>query len=116
MIEKLKHKYALSDKGAKDMIRAIFAVALANLVLMMPVGLLYFLASYLLDGEVPREKLPFFIAAIVVILLLIALTTIFQYRSTFFSTYVESGVRRRTLAESCGRFRFPSLARKTLPI
>ena len=32
MIEKLKHKYALSDKGAKDMIRAIFAVALANLV------------------------------------------------------------------------------------
>ena len=38
MIEKLKHKYALSDKGAKDMVRAIFAVALANLVLMMPVG------------------------------------------------------------------------------
>ena len=30
----------------------------------------------LLDGEVPREKLPFFIAAIVAILLLIALTTI----------------------------------------
>lgn len=55
MIEKLKHKYALSDKGAKDMIRAIFAVALANLVLMMPVGLLYFLASYLLDGKC-REK------------------------------------------------------------
>ena len=111
MIEKLKHKYALSDKGAKDMIRAIFAVALANLVLMMPVGLLYFLASYLLDGEVPREKLPFFIAAIVAILLLIALTTIFQYRSTFFSTYVESALRK-----SCGRFRFPSLARKILPI
>ena len=114
MIEKLKHKYALSDKGAKDMIRAIFAVALANLVLMMPVGLLYFLASYLLDGEVPREKLPFFIAAIVAILLLIALTTIFQYRSTFFSTYVESGVRRRTLAEKLRKIPLSFFGKKDL--
>ena len=116
MIEKLKHKYALSDKGAKDMIRAIFAVALANLVLMMPVGLLYFLASYLLDGEVPREKLPFFIAAIVVILLLIVLTTIFQYRSTFFPPMWRAACGEEPLRKSCGRFRFPSLARKTLPI
>ena len=114
MIEKLKHKYALSDKGAKDMVRAIFAVALANLVLMMPVGLLYFLASYLLDGEVPREKLPFFIAAIVVILLLIVLTSIFQYRSTFFSTYVESGVRRRTLAEKLRKIPLSFFGKKDL--
>ena len=35
----------------------------------------------------------------VVILICIALTTTFQYRATFLSTYVESGVRRRTLAE-----------------
>lgn len=40
MIEKLKHKYALSSKGAKDMIRAFVAVTLSNLVLMLPVGLL----------------------------------------------------------------------------
>lgn len=33
--EKLKHKYALSDKGAKGMIRAFIAVTLANLVLML---------------------------------------------------------------------------------
>ena len=65
MIEKLKHKYALSDKGANDMVRAFFAVTLANLVLMMPVGLLYLLSSYLLEGEVPKEKLPFFIVAII---------------------------------------------------
>ena len=36
MIEKLKHKYALSSKGAKDMIRAFVAVTLSNLVLMLP--------------------------------------------------------------------------------
>ena len=31
MIEKLKHKYALSSKGAKDMVRAFIAVTLSNL-------------------------------------------------------------------------------------
>ena len=30
MIEKLKHKYALSSKGAKDMVRAFIAVTCFN--------------------------------------------------------------------------------------
>ena len=78
MIEKLKHKYALSEKGAKDMVRAFIAVTLSNLALMMPMGLLYVLASYLLEGEVPREKLPFFLIGIVIALLLIAGTTYYN--------------------------------------
>lgn len=39
MIERLQHKYALSEKGTKDMLRAFVAVTIANLVLMLPVGL-----------------------------------------------------------------------------
>ena len=73
MIEKLKHKYALSSKGAKDMVRAFIAVTLSNLVLMLPVGLLYLLASYLLDNQLLQEKFVFFLIAIVVILICIAL-------------------------------------------
>ena len=84
MIEKLKHKYALSSKGAKDMVRAFIAVTLSNLVLMLPVGLLYLLASYLLDNQLLQEKFVFFLIAIVVILICIALTTVFQYRATFY--------------------------------
>ena len=45
MIEKLKHKYALSENGAKNMIKAFVAVTIANLVLMLPVGLLYQLTT-----------------------------------------------------------------------
>ena len=67
MIEKLKHKYALSSKGANDMARAFVAVTLSNLVLMLPVGLLYILSSYLLDNQLPQEKFVFFLIAIVVI-------------------------------------------------
>lgn len=114
MIQMLKHKYALSDKGAKDMIKAFFAVTLANLALMLPVGLLYVLTSYLLDGDLPKEKIGFFAAGIILSLILIILTTIFQYRSTFLSTYIESGVRRRGLAEKLRKLPLSYFGKKDL--
>ena len=114
LTEKLKHKYALSDKGAKGMIKAFVAVTLADLVLMLPVGLLYMLSSYLLDGELPREKFSFFIIATIAVLALIALTAVFQYRSTFLSTYIESGVRRRTLAEKLRKIPLSFFGKKDL--
>ena len=98
MIEKIKHRYALSDQGAKQMIWACISVTLSNLVLMLPIALLYRLASYLLQGQLPENK-SFFVIGIVVVVALIILTTYIQYKATFFSTYVESGIRRRSLAE-----------------
>ena len=98
MIERIKHRYALSDQGAKQMIWACISVALSNLVLMLPIALLYRLASYLLQGQLPENK-NFFIVGILVVVVLIVLTTYIQYKATFFSTYVESGIRRRSLAE-----------------
>lgn len=48
--EKIKHKYALSQQGAKDMIKAFVEVTISNIVLMFPVGLLYFMVEdYLND-------------------------------------------------------------------
>lgn len=114
MIEKLKHKYALSEKGAKDMVKAFVAVTLSNLVLMLPVGLMYKLSSYLLDGKIPDKQKGFFAVGVIVTLLLIALTTWFQYRATFLSTYVESGVRRRALAEKLRRLPLSFFSKKDL--
>ncbi len=114
MIERLKHKYALSEKGAKDMVKAFVTVTLANLVLMFPVGLLYEMASYLLKGEVPTGQKGFFIGGIAVVLVLIALTTLFQYRATFLATYIESGVRRRALAEKLRRLPLSFFGKKDL--
>lgn len=114
MIERLQHKYALSEKGTKDMLRAFVAVTIANLVLMLPVGLLYCLASYLLKGDVPRAKIPFFTVSIIVVLILIAASTVFQYMSTIYSTYVESGVRRRTLAEKLRKIPLSFFGKKDL--
>lgn len=114
MIDRLKHKYALSDKGARDMVRAFVAVTLSNLALMVPVGLLYVLASYLLEGNLSKDKLPFFVVGIIVAFILIILTTCFQYNSTFLSTYVESGVRRRSLAEKLRKLPLSFFGKKDL--
>lgn len=114
LTEKLKHKYALSDKGAKGMLRAFAAVTVSNIALMLPVALLYKLASYLLEGDLPQDKFKYFILAIIGTLIVIALTTVVQYRATFLSTYIESGVRRRTLAEKLRKIPLSFFGKKDL--
>lgn len=100
MIEKLRHKYALSREGAVDMVKACFLVALANIVLMMPAGLLYQLIGDLLDGRLDSGKILFYGVGTIVILVLIAVTQRLQYNATFLTTYKESGIRRTTIAET----------------
>ena len=114
MIEKLKHKYALSDKGAKAMIQAFVSVTISNLVLMFSVGLLYVLSSYLLEGSLPKDKVTFFTVGVIAALVLIAVTTYIQYNATFLSTYVESGVRRRMLAEKLRKLPLSFFGKKDL--
>ena len=99
MIKKLQKKYALSEQGAKDLIKGCLACVLQNLSFMFPVGLLYNLVSDLMNGGVPGGKIPFYVAGCVVCIGLILLTTFFQYNATYFATYKESGIRRITLAE-----------------
>ena len=114
MHEKLKHTFALSDKGAKDMVKAFFACILHNLSLMVPVVLLYNLISDLLDGGIPEGKSTFYIAGLVIALGLIMLTYYIQYNATFFATYVESGVRRLSLAEKLRRIPLSFFGKKDL--
>ena len=114
MLEKLKHTFALSDQGAKDMLKAFFACILHNLSLIIPVGLLYNLISDLLDGGIPEGKSIFYIAGSVIALGLIMLTCYIQYNATFFATYVESGVRRLSLAEKLRKIPLSFFGKKDL--
>ncbi|MDE6763188.1 MAG: ABC transporter ATP-binding protein/permease [Oscillospiraceae bacterium] len=114
MIDFLKHKFALSEQGAKDMIKAFFACILSNLALVFPVTLLYNLISDLLGGGIPDGKNSFYIGGIIFALALIMLTTYFQYNATYFATYVESGVRRLTLAEKLRKIPLSFFGKKDL--
>ena len=114
MIEFLRHKYALSRKGAKDMIKACICVTITNIVLMMPAGILYKLMEDLLNKEFTKEKLLIYIACSVGILALIALTNYIQYGATFLSTYKESGVRRTAIAETLRKLPLSYFGKKNL--
>lgn len=114
MIKKLQKKYALSEQGAKDLIKGCLACVLQNLSFMFPVGLLYYLVRDLMNGGVPGGKIPFYVAGCVVCIGLILLTTFFQYNATYFATYKESGVRRITLAEHLRKIPLSFFGKKDL--
>ena len=114
MIEKLQKKYALSRQGAKDLIKGCLACLLQNLALMFPVSILYVLVCDMVKGEIPAERLGFYIAGCAVCVGLILITTWIQYNATYFATYVESGVRRISLAEKLRKLPLSYFGKKDL--
>ncbi|MCR5739349.1 MAG: ABC transporter ATP-binding protein/permease [Lachnospiraceae bacterium] len=114
MVERLKHKYALSTQGARDMIRACISVTVTNIVLMMPAGILFCLIKDLLEGSLGPDRKPFYIVASIVVLALIAVTNFIQYNATFLTTYRESGVRRTAIAEKLRKLPLSYFGRKNI--
>ena len=111
--ETLMHKCALSEQGAKDMIKAFVSVTVSNLVLMVPIALLYYMVKDYMEGNLAGKGL-WYVAGIVVTFVLIAVTTYIQYNATFLATYIESGVRRITLAEKLRKIPLSFFGKKDL--
>ncbi len=99
MIKSLQRRFALSEQGAKDLIKGCIACAAQNISFMIPVGLLYYFVCDMLNGGVSGAKTALYIAGCIACLLLIFIVTRLQYNGTYLATYVESGVRRISLAE-----------------
>ena len=59
MIKRLQHLFALSEKGAKDLVKAVIWCFVCNLSLMFPVGAVLFTVQHLLNsmenGSSPME-------------------------------------------------------------
>lgn len=113
MIEKLQKKYALSRQGAKDLVKGCVACFFQYLSLMVPIALLYYLVSDLMNGDAGYRKW-FYIGGCVVCVILILVTTWFQYNGTFFATYIESGVRRISIAEKLRKLPLSYFGKKDL--
>lgn len=112
--EKLQKKYALSEQGAKDLIKGCIACAFQNISFMFPVGVLYYLVKELMEGGIDASRYAFYIIGCIACLLLIMLTTWVQYNATYFATYVESGVRRISLAEKLRKIPLSFFGKKDL--
>lgn len=114
MIKYLQKKYALSETGAKDLIKGCIACVMQNISFMFPVGLLYSLVSDLINGGVPENRISFYIIGCVLCIGIILVTTYFQYNATYFATYIESGIRRVTLAEKLRKIPMSFFGKKDL--
>lgn len=53
MIRYLMKKFALTEQGAKDFLKATINFVLSNLLLLVPVSLLFLLIQDLIDGTIP---------------------------------------------------------------
>ena len=114
MIKWIQKKTASSPEGAQGLMRGILACALQNMAFMLPTSLLYFLASDLMEGGIRGGRLAFYIVGCVVCFAAILLTTWFQYNSTYFTTYKESGKRRLSLAERLRKLPLSFFGKKDL--
>ena len=114
MIQRLQKKYALSEQGAKDLVKGCLACLFQNLTFLFPVWLLYLLVRDLLSGGVPAGRVVLYGVGCLVCVGLILLSTYIQYNATYFATYVESGVRRITLAERLRKIPLSFFGKKDL--
>ena len=104
MIRKLQHVFALSEKGARDFVKAVAWCFLCNVGLMLPVGVVMATLQYLLEtletGGDPAVKVLVYTAGAAAVLALLFLLHWFQYASLYLATYQESAARRIALAET----------------
>ena len=87
MINYIMKKYALSRQGAKDLIVATISCVVHNLMLMLPVSLLYFLVSDLYEGGVSQSHLWIYIVGMIAGVLLILFSYRWVYGATYYATY-----------------------------
>ena len=114
MVERLQHKYALSEQGAVDMVKACVSVTVTNIIFMMSAGILYTLIRDLLNNSLDKSRIPFYAITSAVILVLIYITNFIQYNATFLTTYRESGVRRTTIAEKLRKLPLSYFGKKNI--
>ena len=114
MIQKLQRRFALSRQGAVDLIKGCIACVVQDISFMFPVGLLYFLVIDMMNGGVTGSRVVFYVAGTLVCLCFIFIATWFQYNATYLATYVESGVRRISLAEQLRKIPLSFFGKKDL--
>lgn len=118
MVNYLRYKFALSEQGARDLIKASIACTLTNISLMFPIGIIYILLKEMiapiLNGENPSFNLGKYIALSIVALILIFVFQYFQYNKTFFASYTESANKRISLAEQLRKLPLSFFGKKDL--
>lgn len=114
MIKALQRRFALSRQGAVDLIKGCIACVIQDISFMLPVGLLYTFVMDMMSTGVNGSRIALYAVGVLVCLCFIFVVTYFQYNATYLATYVESGVRRISLAEQLRKIPLSFFGKKDL--
>lgn len=112
IINIIRHKYAASEQGARDLVKSCIACAVMDVALMFPVGLMYFLVKDIMENS-PLDVWGY-VWKIGFCLMAIAAMEYVKYKYQFITVYKESGRRRISLAEKLRRLPLSYFVKKDL--
>ena len=103
MINYLRKKFALSEQGAKNLIKASICSAFANIVVISTASIVYIFLSNtiipVLNGQTPTYSMGICITYTLTIIALMFFAYLLSYNSSYFAAYEESAEKRISLAE-----------------
>ncbi len=107
MIKKLQRIFALSERGAKDLVKSTLWTVICNIALMLPVGVIMATVQQLLNsaavGESPMSQFWLYTGLSAALLVLLYVLHYFQYAALYNATFLESANRRISIAETMRR-------------
>lgn len=110
MLKYFQNKYAMSEKGAKDLFRSIIWTVIMDISFMVPVVLSFkFLDEYislLLNSSSNSQNSIYYVIMSIAFFLVMLVIAYFQYNSTYTKIYEESARRRISLAETLKKATF----------
>lgn len=119
MIKMLMARLALSEQGARDLLKGVWWTTLLDIVLMLPVVLTFlflddWLGPVLAPGSDTAHGLAYYSAMGLAFMAVMYAIAVKQYRSTYTSVYGESANRRIALAEKLRKLPLAFFGEKNL--
>lgn len=113
-----KRTFALSDKGATDLVRASIWTAITNIIIMMLSALFFWFLNdtviSVLNAKAPYYKEPAYLVFALIIFMIMIIAYYFQYNAAFLSAYEESANKRISLAETLRKLPLSFFGQKDL--
>lgn len=119
MLNILRRRFALTEKGVNDFCKGVAFTTLLNLALMLPAMFVFiFLEDYLrpvFDPSAPiTHRITYYLLLTLVFITLMSIIAVLQYTSTYTSVYDESANRRISLAEKLRKLPLSFFGEKNL--
>ncbi len=114
----LQKTFALTEKGASELLKASVITVFINIIIMAVSGISYYFIQDtlmpILEGSAPAYTALFYVSYAILILFILAVLYYFQYNFCYISAYEESANMRISLAETLRKLPLSFFGKKDL--